>query len=49
LRFFVTTAALQVVIIINPLMTIVPFLGHDLYSVNARFRFIVSYPFWFIW
>jgi len=30
---------------INPLMTIVPFLEHDLYRVNARFHFIVSSQF----
>ena len=31
---------------LNPLMTIVSFLEHDLYMVNARFHVIVSSQFW---
>lgn len=34
---------------LNPLMTIVPLLEHDLYVINAHIHFIAWTQFWFVW
>jgi len=46
--FFQIKARQAPLLKINPLMTIVSNLEHDLYRVNARFHVIVSSQFWFV-